>query len=106
MEGETGTEMYYLRSGRIHILDGYTRIKTLERGAFFGELALIDGQPRQSTALAVTDCELVVIGAAQFHWLVRQVPAFALQVMQSLANGLRQADDSARIAERLLNLVV
>lgn len=104
MEGEAGSEMYYIRSGAVNILDGYALIKTLEHGDFFGELALIDGQPRQSSAVAVTDCHLVPINPAEFQFLVRERPEFALRVMQSLAASLRLADDDAHLAIRLLQM--
>ena len=55
----------------------------------FGEMALIDNQPRSATAVAVTDVELVPVSEKQFLFLVGQTPYFALKVMRVLAQRLR-----------------
>ena len=55
----------------------------------FGEMALIDSEPRSATAVAITDVELVPISEKQFLFLVSQTPYFALTVMRILAQRLR-----------------
>ena len=55
----------------------------------FGEMALIDSEPRSATAVAITDVELVPISEKQFLFLVSQTPYFALKVMRVLAQRLR-----------------
>ena len=55
----------------------------------FGEMALIDSEPRSATAVAITDVELVPISEQQFLFLVSQTPYFALKVMRILAQRLR-----------------
>ena len=55
----------------------------------FGEMALIDNEPRSATAIAVTDVELVAVTEKQFLFLVGQTPYFALKVMRVLAQRLR-----------------
>ena len=58
----------------------------------FGEMALIDSEPRSATALAVTDVELVAVSEKQFLFLVSQTPYFALKVMRTLAQRLRKSN--------------
>ena len=55
----------------------------------FGEMALIDSEPRSATAMAITDVELVPISEKQFLFLVSQTPYFALKLMRVLAQRLR-----------------
>ena len=55
----------------------------------FGEMALIDSEPRSATAVAITDVELVPISEKQFLFLVSQTPYFALRLMRVLAQRLR-----------------
>jgi CRP/FNR family cyclic AMP-dependent transcriptional regulator len=57
--------------------------------SIFGEMALIDNEPRSATAVAVTDVELVPVAEKQFLFLVSQTPHFALKVMRALAQRLR-----------------
>jgi len=65
-EGDAGNEMYILLSGRVMISKyipgaGEEALAFLERGDFFGEMALIDNQPRSADARA-HDGEAVVLG--------------------------------------------
>jgi CRP-like cAMP-binding protein len=56
----------------------------------FGEMALIDREPRSATAVAETDCELVVIDKRRFWFLVQETPYFAEIVMRVMADRLRR----------------
>jgi len=66
----------------------------LAADSIFGEMALIDNEPRSATALAITDVELVPISEKQFLFLVSQTPYFALKVMRILAQRLRATNMS------------
>ena len=69
-------------------------LRTSGPGQYFGEMALIDNEPRSATALAITDVELVPISEKQFLFLVSQTPYFALKVMRILAQRLRATNMS------------
>ena len=64
----------------------------LSADSIFGEMALIDNEPRSATAVAITDVELVPISEKQFLFLVSQTPYFALKVMRILAQRLRKTN--------------
>ena len=64
-------------------------VADLTTDTIFGEMALIDDEPRSATALAITDVELVPVSEKQFLFLVSQTPYFALKVMRVLAQRLR-----------------
>jgi CRP-like cAMP-binding protein len=66
----------------------------LTADSIFGEMALIDSEPRSATAVAITDVELVPISEKQFLFLVGQTPYFALKVMRTLAQRLRVTNKS------------
>ena len=79
-----------------HSLDPQQTLMVAELTAddIFGEMALIDSEPRSSTAVAITDVELVPITEKQFLFLVGQTPYFALKVMRTLAQRLRVTNKS------------
>lgn len=68
---------------------GNRTVSDLSADHIFGEMALIDSEPRSATAIAVTDVELVAVSEKQFLFLVSQTPYFALKVMRILAQRLR-----------------
>ena len=97
-EGSTGIEMYLIHSGRVllsvrHDETQKIPLVVLNPGDFFGEMALVDDSPRSATASAVEDnTELIVIDRARFLFMVRQQPEFALSLMHTLCQRLRDMD--------------
>ena len=88
-EGEDADELFVIKSGYVRIQIGNRVVAELTADTIFGEMALIDDEPRSATALAITDVELVPVSEKQFLFLVSQNPYFALKVMRVLAQRLR-----------------
>jgi CRP/FNR family transcriptional regulator, cyclic AMP receptor protein len=88
-EGDEAHELFVIKSGRVRIQLGNRTLTELGPESIFGEMALIDNEPRSATAVAITDAEIVPVGERQFLFLVSQTPYFALKVMRVLAQRLR-----------------
>jgi CRP/FNR family transcriptional regulator, cyclic AMP receptor protein len=88
-EGDEANELFVIRRGQVRIQIGNRTITELGADNIFGEMALIDSEPRSATAIAMTDAELVPVSEKQFLFLVSQTPFFALRVMRVLAQRLR-----------------
>lgn len=88
-EGDEANELFVIKSGKVQIQIGNRTISELGAESIFGEMALIDSEPRSATVTAVTDVELVPVSEKQFLFLVSQTPYFALKVMRVLAQRLR-----------------
>ena len=88
-EGEEAHELFVIKSGDVRIQIGNRTVSELSADHIFGEMALIDNQPRSASAIAVIDVELVPVSEKQFLFLVGQTPYFALKVMRVLAQRLR-----------------
>ncbi|MGH9144537.1 MAG: mechanosensitive ion channel domain-containing protein [Vicinamibacterales bacterium] len=71
-ENETGATMFVLKRGEAAVTLAQTEgeLARLREGAFFGEMSLLTGDPRSATVTAVTDCELIEIGAEAFRSVV------------------------------------
>jgi CRP-like cAMP-binding protein len=87
-EGDPAREMFVIKRGHVAIRLGNRTLAELADRSIFGERALLDAAPRGTTAVALTDCELVPVAESQFLALVKQVPSFALDVMRVLARRL------------------
>lgn len=87
-EGDEAHELFVIKSGQVRIQLGNRTLAELSANDVFGEMALIDNEPRSATALAVTDVELVAVSEKQFLFLVGQTPYFALKVMRVLVQRL------------------
>ena len=88
-EGDEASELFVIKSGQVRVQIGNRTIRELGAESIFGEMALIDSEPRSATVTAITDVELVPVSEKQFLFLVSQTPYFALKVMRVLAKRLR-----------------
>ena len=95
-EGEDGDEMYIVQSGRVAIKkkvkDGEATLATLEKGDFFGEMAILDGLARSASVVAITKSELFMIHRRDFLKLLHDFPSVAIALLKELTNRLRKAD--------------
>ena len=91
-QGDPRTFMFVVNEGEVEIRLGDKILEIVEPSGIFGEMAMIDGQPRTATAIARTDCKLIPIDQKRFQFLVQQTPYFAIEVMRVLAERLRRID--------------
>lgn len=93
-EGELGTEFFVIRSGSVSARLGNRTLQVLGEGEIFGEMALIDNEPRSATIVAETDCVLVPVSETQFLFMTSEAPYFGLSLMRVLVERLRAANSA------------
>jgi CRP-like cAMP-binding protein len=91
-EGDTGREMLGLISGTIELRKDDRTVRILEPGDTFGEMSIVSDAPRSLTAVATEASALAVIDERAFLFLVHETPMFAIQVMRSMAERIRELD--------------
>jgi CRP/FNR family cyclic AMP-dependent transcriptional regulator len=94
-EGTIGYEFYLILEGQAHVKRGNKKVTTLGPGQYFGELSLLDRQPRSATVVAGTDMSVLVLGKREFSGLLDEVPALAHKLLTAMAARLREADAKA-----------
>jgi voltage-gated potassium channel len=67
--GEQPEAMYFIDQGRVLLRDP-TRRQVLGPGEFFGEVALLQGRPREATAVTLTQCRLLELSGHDFFRLI------------------------------------
>lgn len=92
-KGEPGCRAFIVRRGTVEIRDGAHVFERLKEGEIFGEMALIDEEPRTATAVAVGRVEVVPIERGVFDALIRDDLDFALAIMRVMARRLRATID-------------
>jgi len=99
VEGERGREMYIIEEGQVEIFrktdGGELRIGLLDAGDFFGEMGLLDDQPRAASARAAVDTRLLCIDQTTFEQMIRRHPELSIRIMRSLCQRLRAATSGA-----------
>jgi CRP/FNR family transcriptional regulator, cyclic AMP receptor protein len=94
-EGRIGREFFLILSGRAVVRRHQRKVAELGPGQWFGELALIDNEPRSATVQAVTDMKLLVLGQGEFAGLLDTLPGIAAKLLTGMAHRLREADARA-----------
>jgi CRP-like cAMP-binding protein len=97
LQGDPGDEMFLLLEGRIRIccesISGREiTLCFLNNGGFFGEMALLDGEPRSATAFAEANGHLMVLRRADFQSFLLEVPTAGISLMAFLSERLRRAN--------------
>ena len=100
-EGEVGDFAYQIISGEIEICkfngDEYITLATLSKGALFGEMALIDRQPRSAMARATKETIVKEIDQKTLIAFFKNSPQTAFNMMQQLASYARNANEKLTV---------
>lgn len=91
-EGRTGTEFFLIIEGSAVVERGGRQVAELGDGDYFGELALLDREPRVASVTAATDMRLIVLAAREFTSVLEEIPSMALRLLEATAKRLREAD--------------
>jgi hypothetical protein len=103
-EGELGSEMFVVQSGAVRIFREIAGVKQelsiMERGDFFGELAVLEGLPRTASAEALDDVELIEINSTTFDKMIRGNIEIAVRMLRKLSNRLQEANRKIELLSR------
>ena len=96
-QGESGETMYIVEEGEVDIVlpasGGEDRLlATLSRGDFFGEMAVLESEPRTASARARTDCRLLPVRGSSFIRLLQRNPELSVRMMRKLSARLRDVE--------------
>ena len=93
-KGEMAQQMYIILSGKIRMYVSEEPegdwVEELSKGDFFGEGSLLEALPRQHTAMALEDTDLIAITRGTFLRMIRQNPEVSVKMMQRLAQRHRE----------------
>jgi len=118
-KGEEGNSMMIVLSGEVKIgaisADGREIVlNIIHPGEVFGEIALLDGKSRSADAVALNDCQLLIIRRRDFLPYIKKHPEVAVQLISLLCEKLRNTSNTlenigllsipARLARLLLQM--
>ena len=100
-EGEVGDCMYVIQAGQAEVLaekEGReVRLRVMGEGDIFGEMALLDREPRSATVRALGEVRVLTLDKQTFMRSVHEDPSLAFRVLQTMAHRIRTL--SAELAQ-------
>jgi CRP-like cAMP-binding protein len=118
-EDDPGDALYVVANGQVKVVligeDGREVIlSVLGEGTFFGEMALLDDEPRSAHVIAMEDSVVLALRREDFRARLRASPEVGIALLKELSRRLRRADDqigslvlldvNGRVAELLVRL--
>jgi CRP/FNR family cyclic AMP-dependent transcriptional regulator len=91
-EGESGIGLYLILEGQVQIERGGKPLAKLAGGQFFGEMALLDEQPRSADVVALEQTKCLLMTRWDFRAVIKTNPEIAINIMRELARRLREVE--------------
>lgn len=93
-QGDAGDTLLLIQEGKVEIRvqdeeEHPVILATLGPGEYFGDMALLDDQPRSATVVTETPCVFLTLSRAPFQQLVLQEPGVALSLLREVSHRLR-----------------
>jgi len=92
-----GWEFIFIVDGKARVEKDGKVIRQLSEGDFFGEISLIDGEPRTATVTAETDMTLLVVHKSSFDHLLDTIPGLLRKILISLCSYIRRAEKATNM---------
>jgi CRP/FNR family transcriptional regulator/CRP/FNR family cyclic AMP-dependent transcriptional regulator len=90
--GEPGNQFFLILDGTARVEVSPEKHSQLHPGDYFGEMSLLDGEPRSATVIAETPMRVLVISRRNFNTLLGEVPGLIQNILVTLSKRVRRAE--------------
>ena len=95
-EGDPGATMFIVQAGKVRLFscveENEQELAVMEKGDFFSEMSILEGLPRNNSADALEDTELIEINSTTFDKMVKGNIEIAIRLLRKLSIRLREAE--------------
>ena len=88
-KGELGDSLYIIAAGRVLVHDGDRKLREMTHNECFGELALLDSEPRAASVSAIEPTHLLRLAQDDFYALLREQPEITRAINRALCRLIR-----------------
>jgi CRP-like cAMP-binding protein len=101
--GTPGDSFFVVIDGRVSVETQVGAGDPLQPGDFFGEMSLLDGEPRSAKVTAMTDVRLLVVDRFHFWRLLNEAPDLVRRILVVLSRRVRRLEQAANALRRRIN---
>jgi CRP/FNR family cyclic AMP-dependent transcriptional regulator len=91
-EGATGSVFYVILDGKAKVIRRGRTVARLKAGDFFGEMALLDGEPRTASVVTETDARFLTLSRKDFREALDADATLSKRIMQEMAGRIRELE--------------
>ena len=91
-QGELGRHFMVIVDGQAEVIRDGTQMAILGPGSFFGEMSLLDGQPRTATVTTLVPTRVLMLAGGAFNDVLASMPSVGVKMLMVLANRLRDIE--------------
>ena len=96
-KGALGHSLFILYAGEVGIFSGAQRLATFQKGDFFGELALLDAEPRSASAVAQSAVTAFRLDQDDFYDVMEERPEVLRSILRVLCQRLRRQNEKTQV---------
>ncbi|MBD2354024.1 cyclic nucleotide-binding domain-containing protein [Tolypothrix sp. FACHB-123] len=96
-QGEEGRSLYIVVSGRVKVHIGEKKLAEVDKGKYFGEMAVFDTQPRSASATTLEPCDCLELTQEQLYDAIEETPEIAVNIIRELSRLIRQLNEKINV---------
>jgi hypothetical protein len=96
-KGDLGASLFIVYEGQVGVFNGTQQLATFSKGDFFGELALLDAEPRSATAVAQGAAITFRLDQEDFYDVMEERPEVLRNIMKVLCQRLRRQNEALKV---------
>ncbi|BAY63457.1 MULTISPECIES: cyclic nucleotide-binding domain-containing protein [Calothrix] len=96
-QGEEGRSLYIVVSGRVKVHIGNKKLAEVDKGKYFGEMAVFDTQPRSASATTLEPCDCLELTQEQLYDAIEETPEIAVNIIRELSRLIRELNEKINV---------
>ncbi len=97
-QGDEGRSLYVLASGRVRVHIGDYELAQLQREDCFGEMAVLDAEPRSASVTTLEGCDCLMLSQQQLYEAIDETPDIAVNIIRLLSRRIRELNQQVNRA--------
>lgn len=98
-QGDEGRSLYILASGQVQVHIGHRLLATLQKEDCFGEMAVLDAEPRSASVTTLEPCDCLMLTQQQLYEAIDETPGVAVNIIRLLSRRIRELNQQVNALE-------
>jgi CRP/FNR family transcriptional regulator, cyclic AMP receptor protein len=101
-QGDEGRSLYVLATGKVRVHIGDREIIKLSKEDCFGEMAVLDAEPRSASVTTLEPCDCLMLTQQQLYEAIDETPGIAVNIIRLLSRRIRELNQQINALEHTL----